>query len=71
MRITAAMPTGPTNKILTRTLVHEKYRPDRTGGDDLWVRGRGEPNYRVFDDTEAKAVHDELVIAGRGRFWDL
>jgi fatty-acyl-CoA synthase len=71
LRVTAAMPTSPTNKILKRVLVHDKYRPDRTGGDPLWVRDRGEPVYRPFDDVEAQAVHDELVTAGRERFWDL
>jgi hypothetical protein len=65
------MPTSPTNKILKRVLVHDKYRPDRIGADPLWVRGRDEPAYRPFGDTEAKAVHDELVVGGRERFWDL
>jgi fatty-acyl-CoA synthase len=71
LRIAAAMPTSPTNKILKRILVHDKYRPDRTGGDPLWLRGRDEPAYRPFGGPEAKALHDALVTGGRERFWDL
>ena len=37
VRVTGALPTTPTNKVLTRTLVHEKFRSDRTGGDPVWV----------------------------------
>jgi len=71
LRVTAAMPTSPTNKILTRTLVHEKYRPDRTGGDPIWVRARGDAAYRPFTADDAALVRAELDAAGRGRFWDL
>jgi len=71
VRITAAMPTSPTNKILKRTLVSDKYRPDRTGGDAIWVRDRGAAAFRRFDDTDAKTVYDDLSAAGRARFWDL
>jgi acyl-CoA synthetase (AMP-forming)/AMP-acid ligase II len=71
VRVTPSMPTSPTNKILKRTLVHEKYRPDRTGGDAVWVRPRGAVAFEPFGETEAKAVYEELVVAGRERFWDL
>jgi len=71
VRTAAAMPTSPTNKILTRILVHEKFRPDRTGGDPIWVRGREDPAYRPFTTEDAARVHAELEASGRGRFWDL
>ena len=41
LRLCTALPTTPTNKILTRTLVHEKFRSDRVGGDPVYVRERG------------------------------
>jgi fatty-acyl-CoA synthase len=71
VRVTGAMPTSPTNKILKRVLVHEKFRPDRTGGDQLWVRPREAPAYVRFAEAGTKALHDEFVAAGRERFWDL
>jgi fatty-acyl-CoA synthase len=71
LRLSAAMPTSPTNKILVRTLVREKYRPDRTGADPVWVRGRDEHGFRRFTAEDATGVRVELEAAGRGRFWDL
>jgi fatty-acyl-CoA synthase len=71
VRVTPALPTSPSNKILKRTLVHEKVRPDRTGGDAIWVRERGDPAYRPFGEAQAKELHDGFVAAGRERFWDL
>jgi len=71
LRVTSAMPTSPTNKILVRALVHDKYRPDRTGGDAIWVRGRDDRAFRPFTPEAAEAVRAELDAAGRGRFWDL
>jgi fatty-acyl-CoA synthase len=71
VRVTPAMPTTATGKIVKRTLVHQKYRSDRTNGDPMWWRPRGENTYRPFTDTEEKTVHDGLVSAGRERFWDL
>ncbi len=60
MRVAAALPTSPTNKVLIRTLVHEKYRPDRTGGDALWVRDRGDdalPPFRAAEADDAARPH--------------
>lgn len=71
LRITAAMPTSPTNKILKRVLVHEKFRPDRTNGSELWFRTRQEHIYRPFGDAQAKELEEEFVHYGRDRFWDL
>jgi fatty-acyl-CoA synthase len=71
LRVTPAMPTTPTNKILKRTLVHEKFRLDRTGGDAIYVRGRGDTTYRPFDETAEKALRDGFAAAGRDQFWEL
>ncbi|HZM56547.1 MAG TPA: AMP-binding protein [Acidimicrobiales bacterium] len=71
IRVSTAVPTSPTNKVLTRTLVHQKYRPDRTAGDEQWVRTRGDAAYRVFGPAEADELHRQLRESGRERFWDL
>ena len=71
VRITAAMPATPTNKILKRTLVTEKFRTDRTGGDPIWVRDRGAAEYRRFTAEDEETLRRTLAEAGRERFWDL
>jgi fatty-acyl-CoA synthase len=71
LRLSTAIPTSPTNKVLTRTLVHQKYRPDLVGGDELWVRSRGDDAFRPFGPAEAEALHGQMEAFGRGRFWDL
>ncbi|HEY4378615.1 MAG TPA: hypothetical protein VGM93_15715, partial [Acidimicrobiales bacterium] len=71
VRVAAAMPTSPTNKILKRTLVSEKYRPDRVGDDPIWIRDRAEPTYRPFTDGDAQTLRQSLQESGRARFWDL
>ena len=71
IRICSALPTSPTNKVLTRTLIHEKFRPDRVGADALWARGPKDDVYRPFTAEDAARVQAELESAGRGRFWDL
>jgi len=71
VRLTAAIPTSPTNKVLTRTLVHQKYRPDLVGGDAQWFRPRGETAYRAFGQAEADALYGQLCDSGRQRLWDL
>ena len=71
VRITAAMPSTPTNKILKRTLVSEKFRSDRTGGDAIWVRDRDAPQYRPFTTDDEDATRQAMSDAGRERFWDL
>ncbi|MBV8295485.1 MAG: AMP-binding protein, partial [Acidimicrobiia bacterium] len=40
VRVSTELPSTATNKIVKRTLVHQKFRSDRTGGDAIWVRGR-------------------------------
>ena len=71
VRVATALPTSPTNKVLTRALVHEKFRPDRTGADAVWVRDAKAEAYRPFTADDAARVRAELEAAGRGRFWDL
>jgi fatty-acyl-CoA synthase len=71
VRIATALPTSPTNKVLVRTLVHQKYRPDRVGADLLWFRGVGDAAYRPFTGDDAERVRADLEASGRGRFWDL
>jgi hypothetical protein len=69
--MTASMPATATNKIVKRTLVHQKFRSDRTGGDTIFVRGRGEPAYRPFTPDDERRLEESFVAAGRQRFWDL
>jgi fatty-acyl-CoA synthase len=71
VRILREPPTTGTNKIVKRTLVHEKFRADRCGGDEVWVRGRGEAAYRRFDAAAEAALHAAFVHYQRERFWDL
>lgn len=71
VRIVEEFPTTGTNKVIKRTLVHQKYRRDRIGDDQLWVRERGAESYRTFTDDDERALHDALERAGRARFWDL
>ena len=56
------LPTTGTNKVVKRTLVHQKYRPDRCGSDELWERGRGDPAFRPFGPEQAQ---DDARRAGR------
>ena len=71
VRVADALPVSPTNKVLVRNLVHDKFRPDRVGDDVLWVRDRGADRFGPFGEAEADALHDELRARGRDRFWDL
>lgn len=71
LRVAAELPTTGTNKVVKRTLVHQKFRRDRVGGDALYVRGRGEDTYRPFTEADEAALRARFVAAGRERFWDL
>lgn len=71
VRVTKTLPTTATNKILVRNLVHEKFRSDRTSGDPVYIRGRGESSYRIFDEPAEKELHASFVTAGREHAWDL
>ncbi|HEX9683795.1 MAG TPA: AMP-binding protein [Acidimicrobiales bacterium] len=71
LRIATELPTTGTNKVVTRTLVHHKFRPDRCGPDHLYVRDRGDDHYRPFTADDAEALRARFAAAGRSRFWDL
>jgi fatty-acyl-CoA synthase len=71
VRVLADPPTTGTNKIVKRTLVHQKWREDRVAGDTVFVRGRGEPTYRPFSPDDEQALHDSFERYQRARFWDL
>lgn len=71
VRVAESLPSTGTNKVVTRALVHEKFRSDRTGGDAVWVRERGEASYRSFTPADEAALRTALTRAGRQRFWDL
>ncbi|HSZ37507.1 MAG TPA: AMP-binding protein [Acidimicrobiales bacterium] len=71
VRLSEALPTTPTNKILTRSLVHEKFRHDRVGGDPLYRRDRGAPAFRPFTEADGSALQTEFESHGRASAWDL
>ena len=71
VRLCAALPTTATNKVLSRTLQHEKYRADRVGADPVYVRDRGEDAYRPFDAEAEAELHGAFERAGRLAAWDL
>ena len=71
LRVLRDPPTTGTNKIVKRTLVHEKFRLDRVGGDSLYVRERGDDAYRPFDADDATALLESFRRYRRERFWDL
>ena len=71
VRVMQEPPTTGTNKIIKRTLVHQKFRSDRTGGDAIFVRGRGEDVYRPFTEADESALRESFVHHQRERFWDL
>jgi len=71
VRILREPPTTGTNKIVKRSLASDKFRADRCGGDDLYVRARGDATYRAFTDAEESMLHDSFRRYGRDRFWEL
>ncbi|MBV8388042.1 MAG: AMP-binding protein, partial [Acidimicrobiia bacterium] len=71
VRVSDELPATATNKVLKRTLVHQKFRSDRTGGDPVWVRDRGEDVYRPFTSDNEDALRLRFAKSGRDRFWDL
>jgi len=71
VRILREPPTTGTFKVVKRTLVHEKWRRDRCGGDAVWVRDRDAPAYRPFTDADERALREAFIAHGRIRDWDL
>jgi fatty-acyl-CoA synthase len=71
VRIMRDPPTTGTNKIVKRTLVHQKFRADRLRGDDCYVRNRGDQEFHPFTAADESELHASFVRNGRERFWDL
>jgi fatty-acyl-CoA synthase len=71
VRLCAALPTTPTNKVLTRTLVHDKFRRDRVGGDPVFVRERGADRFHPFGEKDETALRAAFAAHGRAGAWDL
>ena len=71
VRVLLDPPTTGTNKIVKRTLVHQKYRHDRVMCDPLFVRNRGDDVYRPFIASDEAALYESFVHYQRERFWDL
>jgi len=71
VRACEALPSTPTNKILTRTLAHEKFRSDRVHGDAVYVREGGEEQFRLFGEEDESSLRDAFVSHGRRAAWDL
>jgi len=71
VRVCESLPSTPTNKILTRTLVHEKFRSDRVHGDAVYRRGRGEERFRLFGEEDESSLRDAFSSHGRHAAWEL
>ena len=71
IRVCEALPSTPTNKILTRTLAHEKFRSDRVRGDALYRRTRGDEKFRLFGVEDETLLRDDFTSHGRRGVWDL
>ncbi len=71
VRLCDVLPTTPTNKILTRVLVHQKFRSDRVDGDPIYVRERGADSFRRFRAIDEAALRAAFESSGRGAAWDL
>jgi len=71
LRLATTLPTTPTNKVLTRTLVHQKYRADRVGDDAVFVRDRGADAFRRFGSEDEDELRRAFEHNGRLGAWDL
>jgi fatty-acyl-CoA synthase len=71
VRVTRVLPQTPSNKVLTRVLQHEKFRSDRTGGDPVFTRARGESSYHLMTADEESELRAAFDSEGRLRAWDL
>ena len=71
IRLSVALPVTPTNKVLVRTLVHQKFRSDRVGGDPVFVRGRGEDAYHRFGPDDEAVLRGAFDESGRAQAWEL
>jgi fatty-acyl-CoA synthase len=71
VRVLRDPPTTGTNKIVKRALAQQKFRHDLVNGDELYVRDRGEAEYKPFTGDDERALYDSFVAYQRDRFWDL
>ena len=71
VRVCESLPSTPTNKILSRTLVHEKFRSDRVHGDAVYRRARGEEQFRLFGGEDESSLRAAFASHGRLAAWDL
>ena len=71
VRVCRSLPSTPTNKILTRTLAHEKFRSDRVHGDAIYLRPRDENAFRSFGVEEEASLRESFVSHGRLAAWEL
>jgi len=71
VRVCRSLPTTLTNKVLARTLVHQKFRSDRIGSDALYARGRGEHVYRPFTMADEQSLRRAFETHGRLAAWEL
>jgi fatty-acyl-CoA synthase len=71
VRVARVLPQTATNKVLKRTLVREKFRRDRVGDDEVWVRDRGDDRFHRLSAEGEEALRGRFVASGRERFWDL
>jgi fatty-acyl-CoA synthase len=71
IRVCQHLPSTPTNKILKRTLVHEKFRSDRVGTDRVFLRARGEDAFRPFGVEQESELRSAFEASGRSNAWDL
>lgn len=71
LRLCDELPSTPTNKILTRTLVHEKFRSERVHGDSVFRRTRGDATFRSFTRQDEAALRAAFEANGRTTAWEL
>ena len=65
VRVCEALPSTPTNKVLTRTLAHEKFRSDRLHGDAVDLRARGAEPFRLFGPEDESSLRDAFTFHGQ------
>ena len=70
VRVCTTLPTTPTNKILVRSLVHQKFRSDRVNGDPIYIRERGSNRFDLFSAQgrarPAREIRGERARRGLG-----
>ncbi|HEX4126555.1 MAG TPA: AMP-binding protein [Acidimicrobiales bacterium] len=71
VRLCAGLPSTPTNKTLTRILVHEKFRSDRVHGDLVFRRLRGDAGFRPFTRKDEEDLRAAFEANGRATAWEL